>query len=168
LETLPDTIEKVIKQYHAELICVDNLMTAMEVVKKQNDLNLAQSNFVGRLKAIAQKYSVVIILVAHPKKSTSSDQDENELVSGSADITNKADIVIKYQRNRNEEIDADGIINVSKNRLTGTLTPKGGIHVAYSEKCKRIYDLNQKYEKVYGWLGMQLRDGNATETGLPF
>lgn len=168
MESLPDTIEKVITQYNAQLICVDNLMTAMETVKRANDLNLAQSNFVGRLKAIAQKYSVVIILVAHPKKSSAADQDDNELVSGSADITNKADIVIKYQRNRNPDIEADGIIQVSKNRLMGTLTQKGGIPVAYSEKCKRIYDMDQRYEKVYGWQGMQLRSGDNADSVLPF
>ena len=64
LETLPQTIEKVIIRYNAQLICVDNLMTAMETVSEQSNLYLAQSNFVGRLKAIAMKYSVVIILVA--------------------------------------------------------------------------------------------------------
>lgn len=169
LETLPDTVEKVILQYNAQLICIDNLMTAMERVTEQSNLNLAQSNFVGRLKSIAQKYSVVIILVAHPKKASyGGDQDDNELVSGSADITNKADIVIKYQRNRNPDIEADGIIRVSKNRLMGTLRTDDGILVGYSEKTKRIFDVNQRYEKVYGWKGVELRDSDNPADMLPF
>ena len=172
-ETLPETIEKVILQYNAQLICIDNLMTAMERVTEQSNLYLAQSNFVGRLKAIAQKYAVVIILVAHPKKSTGTEQDENELVAGSADITNKADIVIKYQRNRDTSIDADGMIKVTKNRLMGTLRAgkDDAIPVYFSNKSKRIYDVDQDFEKVYGWKGAVLRefaDPTDDDDGLPF
>lgn len=169
METLPDTIEKVILQYNAQLICIDNLMTAMERVTEQNNLYLAQSNFVGRLKAIAQKYSVVIILVAHPRKSIGGEQDANELVAGSADITNKADIVIKYQRNRDDSVDADGVIEVTKNRLMGTLRTgrDGAILTRFSPKTKRVFDVDQRYEKVYGWKGMVLREGSE-EDELPF
>jgi twinkle protein len=122
LETLPKTIERVIVQHHAQLICVDNLMTAMEKVTEQNNLNLAQSNFVGQLKALAVQYNVVIVLVAHPKKGNADTfQDDNDLVAGSSDITNKADIVIKYSRCDDPDDPADGLIKVTKNRIMGVL-----------------------------------------------
>lgn len=170
LETLPDTIEKVILKYNAQLICIDNLMTAMERVNDQNNLYLAQSNFVGKLKAIAQKYCVVIILVAHPRKGgTDSAADDNDLIAGSADISNKADIVIKYERNTDESIDADGLIKVTKNRLFGVLRTKkaDAIQVNYNPKTRRITDVNDHGEKVYGWEFIAQRQ-QKTADELPF
>lgn len=64
-------------------------MTAMDEVNDNNNLYLAQSNFVGKLKKIAVRYDVVIVLVAHPRKS--KDAFVTDDVSGSADITNKVD-----------------------------------------------------------------------------
>ena len=155
-ETLPETIEKAILKYNVELVCVDNLMTAMEKVSEQSNLYLAQSNFVGKLKAIATKYSVVIILVAHPKKANANDfQDDNDLVAGSSDITNKADIILKYSRNTNEEFDCDSLIKITKNRIMGTLRTKNedAIQVRYSGITKRITGTTplEEKEKIYGW-----------------
>ena len=45
-ESLTVTIEKVIAQYGVWLVCIDNLMTAMEAVNDNTQLYLAQSNFV--------------------------------------------------------------------------------------------------------------------------
>lgn len=153
-ESLPETIERAILQYNVQLICIDNLMTAMERVTEQNNLYLAQSNFVGRLKAIAMKYSVVILLVAHPKKGQANEyQDDNELIAGSADITNKADIILRYERAENQDDDANGLIKVTKNRILGLLrtTKESAVRTFYSVKCKRITDIRAKGEKVYGW-----------------
>lgn len=174
-ETLPDTIEKVIQQYNVQMVCIDNLMTAMEKVTEQSNLYLAQSNFVGRLKAIATKYQVVIVLVAHPKKGSADGyQDDNDLVAGSSDITNKADIVIKYSRNTNPEDDFDGLIKITKNRIMGTLLMKNdnAVRVRYSPATKRITDIEED-EKfgalVYGWERVgTVSLGPVREEDLPF
>ena len=153
-ESLPDTIERVITQYNVQFICIDNLMTAMERVTEQSNLYLAQSNFVGKLKAIAMKYSVVILLVAHPKKGQANEyQDDNELVAGSADITNKADIVLRYERLEDQDDDANGLIKVTKNRIMGLLrtNKETGIRTFWAEDSRRITDLNDTAEKVYKW-----------------
>ena len=154
-ETLPQTIEKAIHKYNVEFICIDNLMTAMERVTDQNNLYLAQSNFVGQLKAIAMKYCVVIMLVAHPKKGGSDYQDDNELIAGSSDITNKADIILRYERADNEDDNSNGRIKVTKNRIMGTLrtTKETAIHTYYSPVSKRIIDIRDynELEVVYGW-----------------
>lgn len=155
-EALTKTVERAIEKYGAELICIDNLMTAMEIVTEQNNLSLAQSNFVGKLKSIATRYGVVIILVAHPKKGSANDiQDDNDLVSGSSDITNKADIVLKYSRFDDDSGEADSIIKVTKNRLTGVLRTRNedAIRVKYSAKSKRITGVND-FPKIYGWESM--------------
>ena len=148
-ESLVETVERVILQYNAQLICIDNLMIAMPEVDQHN-LYLTQSRLAGRLKALAMKYGVVVILVAHPRKGSSDDQDGNDLVSGSADITNRCDIVLRYERDPDE---GGGLIFVTKNRLTGHLRTRrdDAIKVTYSPKTRRIASVSQSHERVYGW-----------------
>ncbi len=150
-EAITDTIEKVIKQYDVKMICIDNLMTAMEVVTQNENLYLAQSNFVGALKKIAVKYNVVIVLVAHPRKS--QNDFNNDDVSGSSDITNKVDIVMSYKREDSE--DCDSKLTISKNRLTGKLAMgSNAIPLLYSPKTKRIFSKSSTV-KHYGWEGIK-------------
>lgn len=147
-ESLPETIEKVIKQYGVRLVCIDNLMTAMETMQENDQLYLAQSNFVGKLKKIAVKYDVVVILVAHPRKTKL--EFDNDDVAGSADITNKADVVMSYQRVENDD-SCDSTLSITKNRLFGKYANKeNAIKLFYSEKTKRIFPYGQ-YPKRYGW-----------------
>ena len=150
-ESLPETIEKVICQYNARLICIDNLMVAMDAVADQNQLYLAQSNFVGRLKKIARKYDVAVILVAHPRKS--KDSFSNDDVSGSADITNRVDVVMSYQRadEQGEDLqDYNSTLSITKNRLFGRYAKdENAIKLRYSDKTKRIYTATP--DRRYGW-----------------
>lgn len=147
-ESLLITTENVIKQYGTKLICLDNLMTAMESVTDQNNLYLAQSNFVGKLKKIAVKHNVVIILVAHPRKS--KDDFNNDSVSGSGDITNKVDIVMSYQRLEDNET-YTGQLVITKNRLGGKYAVGDkAIGLIYSDKTKRITSLSSNI-RHYGW-----------------
>jgi len=60
-------IEKSIMQYGTKLVCIDNLMTALDI-SMNDDLYRAQSKFVGKLAKMVKQYEVVIILVAHPRK----------------------------------------------------------------------------------------------------
>ncbi len=147
LESLTDTVEKVIKQYGVKLVCIDNLMTAIDV-SEQNSLHLAQSNFVGKLKKIAMKYNVAVILVAHPRKSNS--EFTNDDVSGSSDITNKVDIVMSYERIDGDEL-INGRLSITKNRLGGKLaTGNKAIDLIYSDKTKRIFSKTSGI-RHYGW-----------------
>lgn len=146
MESLTGTIEKVIRQYGVRLICIDNLMTAMEAINEQNQLYLAQSQFVGRLKKIAKKYDVAIVLVAHPRKS--KENFDNDDVSGSADITNRVDVVMSYQRVENEDYDARLLI--TKNRLFGRYANgDNAIKMWYSPSSKRIFTNDDN--RHYGW-----------------
>ena len=153
METLVATVEKVIKQYDAKLICLDNLMTAMERVDGKGDLYTAQSNFVWDLKSIAMKYNVHIMLVAHPRK-TKEGEMTNDDISGSGDISNKVDTVVFYGRNAGAE--GAGHINVTKNRLTGRLAVgKNAIETQYSKSSKRIATCSKDSDRSYGWEKMQ-------------
>lgn len=151
LESLTDTIEQVIRQYGVKLVCIDNLMTAMDVSAGDN-LYQAQSEFVRKLKMIAVKYDIVVILVAHPRKNSTGSQNDD--VAGSSDITNRVDVVLSYSRNPNKSVeeDCDSHLTVSKNRLLGRLT-KSPIELYYSQKSKRITSASgfSNGPKHYGW-----------------
>lgn len=128
-------ITDAICRYDIKLVCIDNLMTAMEC-DVNSDLYRQQSTFVKNLEKLAQQYDVAIILVAHPKK-TQGDFD-NDTVSGSSDITNAVSFVINYQR-ANESDNCDSKLMVTKNRMSGKLlTGENAIKLYYSEKSKRI------------------------------
>jgi twinkle protein len=128
-------ITDAICRYDIKLVCIDNLMTAMEC-DVNSDLYRQQSTFVKNLEKLAQQYDVAIILVAHPKK-TQGDFD-NDTVSGSSDITNAVSFVINYQR-ANENDNCDSKLMVTKNRMSGKLlTGENAIKLYYSEKSKRI------------------------------
>lgn len=163
LETLADTIIKSIKQYGVKLVCVDNLMTAMDV-GMDVDYYRAQSNFVNTLKKIAVQYDVAVILVAHPRKS--KEGFSNDDVSGSGDITNRVDIVMSYER---DEKDSDkGRILITKNRLTGKLALKdNAIELLYSGSTKRIVSISGNSRRQYAWENTYDKYANELET-LPF
>ena len=75
------------------------------------------------------------MLVAHPKKG---DSDENDSISGSGDITNRANLVIRYQRkSKDKEDDNKSLIKITKNRTTGRLN-WDGINVEYEPQSMRI------------------------------
>lgn len=150
LEDLLKVIEKSIMQYGTRLICIDNLMTALEVDARE-DLYRAQSRFVGNLTKLAKRYEVVVILVAHPRKQNLN--LTNDDVSGSADITNRVDVVMNYTTSKDRNLSKDErTLTVTKNRLTGKITrDKEEIILKYHDGSKRIYETEQELNKVYGW-----------------
>ena len=150
---LLETIRKVAMRKNVKLFCIDNLMTAMDIVDDQSHLYLAQSNFVRELKDIAMRYDVAIILVAHPRKAGKDEKGadfDNDVVSGSSNITDRVDIVLNYSRAK-EGSDYDSLLQVGKNRLAGTLKlGNDGIPLNYSPKTKRVFGL-RTLAKHYGW-----------------
>lgn len=163
---LAEIVREVASRRNVKLICIDNLMTAMETVHEQSNLYLAQSNFVGELKKIAVRYDVAIILVAHPRKQGKGDDSafDNDDVAGSGDITNKVDIVMSYDRAA-EGADHDCELVISKNRLAGTLkmgTDK--ILLNYSAKTKRVTGMRE-LNKRYGWEKQPVR---VDDIDVPF
>ena len=134
-EGLLKVITDSICRYDIKLVCIDNLMTAMDC-DANSDLYRQQSQFVKNLEKMAQKYDVAIILVAHPKKSNAD--FDNDTVSGSSDITNAVSFVFNYERAKEGE-DYDSKLMITKNRLNGKLlTGDNAIKLHYSEKSKRI------------------------------
>ena len=133
-------------RYDIKLVCIDNLMTAMDS-DPNTDIYRQQSAFVKNLEKLAQQYDVAIILVAHPKKTNAA--FDNDTVSGSSDITNAVSFVFNYQRAAENE-DCDSYLMITKNRMNGKLlVGDNAIPLYYSEKSKRISE-NPNEVKEYG------------------
>lgn len=156
-EDLLKTVERAIMQYGIKVVLIDNLMTAMyiDAGPEQQDKYDRQGRFVRELTKIAIRYDVLVILVAHQRKNTFTN-DANDEVSGSGDITNLAGITLSYNRGTTDDYDK-GIMNpeqrrliVAKNRLFGKTNTNGFI-LSYDEKSKRIYGAGDDVNRQYGW-----------------
>lgn len=135
-EGLLKVVTDSICRYDIKLVCIDNLMTALDCDANM-DLFRQQSTFVKNLEKIAQQFNVAIILVAHPKKSQAD--FDNDTVSGSSDITNAVSFVWNYERSADGMCDSK--LTMTKNRLNGVLLKsERAISLWYSEKTKRVCD----------------------------
>jgi len=144
-EDLLTIIEDTIIKKDIKFVLLDNLMTM--ITADQNEmLYRKQSEMVGKLAEMAKAYQCVIMLIAHPRKS--KNEFENDDVSGSADITNRVDVVMSYDRTPEKEHPEDNqrTLKVTKNRTTGKL---GKVEVFYSEESKRISDVQNSFVREY-------------------
>ena len=149
MEALTEVMEEAILQKNCEVILIDNLMTAMEEGATTDEaLYRKQSDFVGKMARMARRLNVVILLIAHPRKN-SFGRISNDDISGSADITNKASLVMTYERVIHDGQEPDPTernLSVIKNRLTGKL---GNVSMFYSEDSKRIVGPSKNFKTVY-------------------
>ena len=165
-ENLIRTIQEVISRYNVKVLLLDNLMTAMELEEApSSDKYERQSQFVTKLSRMAMEYHVLIILVAHKRKNAAqgSYANDNDEVSGSADIINRATIVIGYEKIRNAEETAQGfaendpnnpknkrMLKLTKNRLTGYVNNKGW-EMKFDAKSRRVYNAPCELTVNYSW-----------------
>lgn len=142
-EEVFDLIAQAIRSLGCKFILIDNLMVAMEM-KSNEDIYRQQSAFVTKLTKYAKGFNAIIMLVAHPKKG---DSDENDAISGSGDISNRANLVIRYQRKSKKlEDENQSLIKITKNRTTGKLNWEG-IPVEYEPMSMRIHEHGQTVEQ---------------------
>lgn len=149
---LLETVEEMICRHGVKFIFLDNLMTAIQDIKETEKYNM-QSQFVRKLKLMADTYQVLIILVAHSRKTNGSSFN-NDDIFGSSEIVNRVDLVMSYSRPEQKE---DGSVKhnseliVSKNRLTSDLiTPKNPVKLIYSVSTKRVVEIGCT-DKKFRW-----------------
>lgn len=127
-------IEEMAKQ-DFKVFLIDNLMTLSQF---GDDLYMAQSRTVKKLKEIALKYNCFILLVCHPNKTKefkNGDQLTIESISGSSNIGNLANLILGLNRG---ELPNQRILEVLKNRKTGQL---GTLLLEFERE-------NKRYEEV--------------------
>ena len=141
-DQLFDLIEKYIKVKHPKLIVIDNLMSmlsssAAEKLEKQ-------AEFMQKCCDLAKIYHTHIILIVHPNKTyKQGDNMSFEHVSGTSDLTNKADNVIVIRKEIKEENLALGIhghIDVIKNRIWGNLAHS---ITNYDKETQSLIEINE-------------------------
>lgn len=135
--------------YGCELFVVDNLMTAKNSISNEQNYYRAQSNFVGELVDFAQETSSHVILVAHPRKG--EEGDENDLVAGSGDITNRASNVLRVKKATESEQKLQGYdscIRITKGREFGDI---GQLNFNFEKDSKRFAPVNGNYINKYSW-----------------
>ena len=149
--SLVDFFEEMILQYGVRVLLIDNLMTALDIMNINiPDKYEAQSRCMKKFARLALKYNVLVILIAHMKKDGNA--ATNDRISGSADISNLASIVLSYERKKNDNDygDNDRCLKLSKNRLFGELK-NDGIRVTYDPISKRIYETMEELNRDYSW-----------------
>lgn len=118
IEQLFKMVEIEIKLNKLDLVVIDNLMSILSV--QSSEKMEAQADFLQRCHDLSELYHTHIILVLHPNKTYKKGDDMDfEQISGSLDISNKADNIISVIREYDiDEIKAgvNGKICVLKNR----------------------------------------------------
>lgn len=138
------------RKYDCKVFVVDNLMTSrFDSGKSESDYYRAQSNFVGELIHFAQTYNAHVHLVAHPKKTRG--KLEKEDVSGTGDITNRADNVFSVERVEDATLGCDTIVSILKNRSEGVQNLEIGLK--FDPDSKRFCQPSDPigFNKKYGW-----------------
>lgn len=146
------TIEKAITQYSCRVLVIDNLMTALED-DLRSDIYRQQTAFVRKLAAYARTYNVIILLIVHPRKA-GVNEFTNDDVAGSSNITNLADVVIRYAELSERDTEnmaytpPDRILQVTKNRLNGSrhYGSRDYLGLFFQESSKRISE-----DEYFGW-----------------
>ena len=159
LDDLLTVVEDTIIKKDIKFVLLDNLMTALSA-ETNEQLYRRQSEFVGRLAKMAKAYNNVIMLVAHPRKSKA--EFDNDDVSGTADITNRVDVVMSYDKDDKLSDDVRKL-KITKNRLTGRL---GEIELYFDEDSKRISDIPANFQKDY--LSSKFRTSDDVPDEIPF
>ncbi|CEK34619.1 replicative DNA helicase,Replicative DNA helicase,replicative DNA helicase,Replicative DNA helicase,phage replicative helicase, DnaB family,DnaB-like helicase N terminal domain [[Clostridium] sordellii] len=141
------TIEYLHNKKGVRLFILDNMMTIQSEGSK--DKYSKQEDMAINLKSLAKKYGLVIILVAHPNKGSSQNNEHSMYdVSGASEVVNLADHVIKTIRNKKDDEDKS-FITILKNRTTG----KQNIifQTYFDNERKRFYIDCSELEKDYGY-----------------
>lgn len=150
-DAIPKALENAVKQYGCRVLIIDNLMTAISD-DLASDLYRQQTKFVRELSLMAKRFNVLVILIAHPRK-TNGNNISNDDISGSGNISNLADVVMKYGRPKGKDIPEDTTertLTVIKNRLSGR-TDKNGIKLYFEESSKRISADSNNFTWDLGW-----------------
>lgn len=162
-EDIPKIVEMAVCKYECKFIIIDNLMTAMSLTNQ--DYYLQQAEFVRKLKKLAQALGCVIILIAHPRKGQ-IDGTDNDAIAGSSNITDRADIVMTYQRVdpddkpagisvSSEEFPLLRMLSISKNRLTGRRALLSeAIPLRFNTDNRQITHWNDRNQVTFGWMSV--------------
>ena len=125
-----------IRRHDIKLVVIDNLMTA---VADQPDEMAAQKSFALKLKRMARKYGVAVLLVCHPRKTRPGESLTQDDISGASTMNNISDLVLAVET---------GKITILKNRAFGLLKT---IPCCWLPDCRRVYQADAGDKLSVNW-----------------
>ena len=138
--TLIDSLIKRFKicsrRYGCSLFLVDNLMMLSSGMEDEYKM---QAKITAALKQFAVSNDATVILVAHPRKTPAGQAFNSEDISGSAAISNLADIVMSIEKPD---------IRVTKNREFGDTC---FINCSFDPASRRIFQTSTGDRTMFGW-----------------
>ena len=141
-----------VRRHGARLLICDNLMTA---VSDKEDEWRAQAVFANRLKQMANKYGVAVLLVAHARKTKAGEKLGADDLSGASATNNLADVTVSVEQGR---------INILKNRDTGAL---GSIDFCYCPDSRRLYQADKGDMMRLSWDRTGIAPADPRADSLP-
>lgn len=141
-----------VRKYGAKLLVCDNLMMA---VSDKEDEWRAQAIFANKLKQLANKFGVAVLLVCHARKTKAGEKLQANDLSGASATNNLADVVVAVE---------PGCINIVKNRETGLLTT---IEFCYCPDSRRIYQMNAGDKMNLSWDKTGIAKADPRADSLP-
>ena len=142
-----EVFELAVRRYGCRVFLVDNLMTAMDSKRRDEDIWAAQGVFVGELAAFSKRYNVHVHLAAHPRKSDKSSKNteiDGDDIAGSSQIIDRADNAFAVKR-----CEDFTELRILKNREDGAQYGEP-IGLQFCPKSRRLLpplDIG----KTYGW-----------------
>lgn len=150
LDDIMMSMEGSVRKYGAKLLIVDNLMT-IDLDQNENSELLKQTECIDRLIKFAMKYSVAVILVAHPRKTPAGEDVGLYDISGSSNIVNLAHRTIGLRRidQEKEKSNHNVCLTLIKDRMRGRAGKK--IDLYYDVPTRRFYTNEKEYSYQYKW-----------------
>ena len=143
------------------IFILDNLFS-LDIDVFDGDSNKKQKELINQLTEFKKKHKVLIILVAHPRKTTSFIRKND--ISGTSAIIDAADYIFILHRVNNDFRKSGGeffgaaniqkffefsnVLEVSKDRMMGTQDYLVGMY--YEIESRRFKNTNDE-KRVYGW-----------------
>lgn len=158
-QTILSQFEYARMRYNCDVFLVDNIMSVDMDGFSDREFNRAQSKFTQMLSTFSKRRGVHTHLVVHPRKSTSGSNEQitSDDVSGSGDITNRADNVF-FLTTHNAGGESKPLLQVLKNRDFGSHRHQW---LDFDTKSRRFFqDQTGNPKRPYGW------DLNARQLAL--
>ena len=150
LDDVMVSMENSVRKYGVKLLIVDNLMT-LDLDSNENSELLKQTECINRLIKFAMKYSVAVVLVAHPRKMPKGEDVGIYDISGTSNIINLAHRSIGLRRidQEREKSSHNVCLTLIKDRMRGKAGKK--INLYYDVPTRRFYTNEAEYEYQYHW-----------------
>jgi len=144
------SMEDSVRKYGTKLLILDNLMT-IDIDANENNELLKQTDCITQLIKFAMKYSVAVVLVAHPRKMPKGENVGIYDISGTSNIVNLAHRTIGLRRidQEAEKSNYNVCLTVIKDRMRGKAGRK--INLYYDVPSRRFYTNEAEYGYQYSW-----------------